>query len=56
MSSKRKTLFVSDGVVRPDPINPDAVRKFRQQKKKILKPEQYTDGIVTMTGPYLARL
>jgi LAO/AO transport system kinase len=45
MSSKKKTLFVSDGVVRPDPINPDAVHKFRQQKKKILKPEQYADGI-----------
>jgi GTPase len=45
MRSKKKTLFVSDGVVRPDPINPEAVRKFRQQKKKILKAEQYADGI-----------
>lgn len=45
MSPKKKTLFVSDGVVRPDPINPEAVHKFRQQKKNILKPEQYADGI-----------
>jgi LAO/AO transport system kinase len=45
MSSKKKTLFVSDGVVRPDPINPEAADRFRQQKKKILSPEQYAEGI-----------
>jgi len=45
MKIRKKTLFVSDGIEKPDPINPDAVRKFRQRKKKILSPEEYAEGI-----------
>jgi LAO/AO transport system kinase len=45
MKPKKGTLFVSDGVVKPDSISPEAVRKFRQRKKRILQPELYVDGI-----------
>jgi len=45
MKSKKGTLFVSEGIVKPGPINPEAVQKFRERKKKILKPGQYVDGI-----------
>jgi LAO/AO transport system kinase len=45
MKSKKGTLFVSEGIVKPEPINPEAVQKFRERKKKILQPRQYIDGI-----------
>jgi LAO/AO transport system kinase len=45
MKSKRGTLFVSGGIVKPGPVNPEAVKKFRERKKKILQPGQYIDGI-----------
>jgi len=40
------TLHVSDGIKKPDPINREAVQKFREQKKKILRPEYYIKGIL----------
>ncbi len=40
------TLRVSNGIEKPDPINPEAVQKFREQRKKILRPEYYIRGIL----------
>lgn len=40
------TLHVSDGVEKPDPINQEAVQKFREQRKIILKPAHYIRGIL----------
>jgi LAO/AO transport system kinase len=43
---KNSALHVSFGVDRPTPINPEAVKKYREQKKKILHPEYYIKGIL----------
>ena len=39
-------IHMSDGIEKPDPINREAVQKFREQRKKILKPEYYITGIL----------
>jgi LAO/AO transport system kinase len=45
MKPKKGTLFVSDGVIKPDSISPEAVRRFRQSRKKVLNHGEYADGI-----------
>jgi LAO/AO transport system kinase len=43
---KNSALHISFGVDRPASINPEAVKKYREQKKKILHPEYYIQGIL----------